>query len=256
MIQFDVKNMGHWRCRPAPRRGRQAGPRWPRADAARCAAQRPPRPGDATPVLAFARARPRRSPGTRSRRRTGSSSRRAGSRAGRAPARAWRSDPRVRHRRRRARRRPPAHREFDLRPGVPDLAVVPAGRRGSLQRDAHSATRRSTRSATATRVAASSCAARSPSTSPAPAASPRRRNGSSSAPASSRAYTWSGPRWTRPWAVEEYGHAAHRRGLDAAPIRSTTTAPSSSELGVGRRGASHAGAPVPARFDAVPAATP
>jgi DNA-binding transcriptional MocR family regulator len=76
---------------------------------------------------------------------------------------------------------PPAR--FDLRPGVPDLGTFPrsawlaAARRASRWRP-------TTRSATATRAAFSSCASSSPSTSRAPAGWSQDRPGSSSAPAS------------------------------------------------------------------------
>ena len=56
------------------------------------------------------------------------------------------------------------------------------------------------------------------------------------------------------WAAEEYGHAAHRRGLDAAPLPVDDDGAVVAEPRRRRRRAAHAGAPVPARRDALAAA--
>ena len=163
--------------------------------ATRCGAAASAR--DTAPVLAGARARPR----ARAEHGRGGVRPARGGGLARGPAgcrHARRAPPGVGPGRHRARRPPPRAPQFDLRPGVPDLSVVPARRMARRGATGAARRRRSTRSATATRAVASSCDARSPSTSPVRAAWSPRRSGSSSAPASSRDCPWSGPRSTRP----------------------------------------------------------
>ena len=185
MVHFHGGILGHFGHRPASGADR-SGPA-PRADRrpARGRALRPAGPRHPAAVLPLARRRPGHRPqhGRRRLRRPGRRGlahrpaglghpgRRAGGRpAGRARRPATRA----------ARARP----AYDLRPGSPDLALLPARGSGSRPPAAPSPPPRTRPSATATPVAARSCGPHSPATSPAPGACAPTPNGSWCAPGS------------------------------------------------------------------------